>query len=58
LATPPNAIRVNTAPPCVKIGHCVDCNAPDRSCRVVTIMERAPFGRECHAILVGEPLGY
>lgn len=58
VATPPNAIRVGGAPPCTKIGYCVDCNSPDRTCRVVTIMERAPFGRECHAIIVGEHLGY
>lgn len=57
-ATPPNALRVGSKPPCTQIGHCVGCNAPDRTCRVLTIMERVPFGREAHVILVGEDLGY
>lgn len=58
IATPPNAKRVGANPPCTKTGYCMNCNAPDRICRVVTIMERAPLGREVHAILVGENLGY
>ena len=59
VATPPNAVRIGAKkPPCTKTGHCVDCNSPDRICRVLTIMERSPFGREAHVILVGESLGY
>lgn len=57
-ATPPNAVRVGSKPPCTQVGHCVDCDSPDRVCRVVTIMERVPIGREAHIILVGENLGY
>ena len=57
-ATPPNALRVGSKPPCTQLGHCVDCDAPDRVCRVVTIQERVPLGREAHIILVGENLGY
>lgn len=57
-ATPPNAIRIGGKPPCAQVGHCVNCDSPDRICRVVTIMERVPFGREAHIILVGETLGY
>lgn len=58
LATPPNAVRTGWNAPCTKTGHCVDCNSPERVCRVVTIMERVPLGREAHVILVGEHLGY
>lgn len=57
-ASPPNALRVGSQTPCRYTGHCVDCDAPDRVCRVVTIMERVPLGREAHIILVGEALGY
>jgi hypothetical protein len=57
-ATPPNALRIDKNPPCTKTGHCMDCNSPDRLCRVITIIERVPLGREAHVILVGEPLGY
>jgi hypothetical protein len=57
-ATPPNTIRVGLTAPCVTLGHCVDCAVPERSCRAVLILERVPFGREAHVILVGKPLGY
>ncbi|MDR0654669.1 MAG: lactate utilization protein [Synergistaceae bacterium] len=57
-ATPPNSVRVGADAPCVKLGRCVDCNAPDRTCRAVLILERAPFGRDAHVIIVGEALGY
>lgn len=57
-ASPPNALRVGSKTPCNQVGYCVNCDAPDRVCRVVTIMERVPLGREAHIILVGENLGY
>lgn len=57
-ATPPNALRVGAKPPCTQTGYCVDCRSSDRICRVVSIIERVPTGREAHVILVGEPLGY
>lgn len=57
-ATPPNAARIGIHTPCTQIGHCVDCNSPERVCRVVTIMERVPLGREAHIILTGVNLGY
>lgn len=57
-ATPPNALRVGADVPCTKTGYCVNCNSPSRVCRVLTIIERAPFGRESHVIVVNEQLGY
>jgi hypothetical protein len=57
-ATPPNVIRLNGKAPCASVGHCVNCSSPDRVCRIVTMMERPPMGRECHVIIVGEELGY
>jgi hypothetical protein len=36
----------------------MNCNAPERMCRALLILERIPFGREAHAIIVGEKLGY
>ena len=59
VATPMNNIRLGLVHlPCVQAGYCVDCKVPQRSCRVVTVMERAPFGRDAHVILVGESLGF
>lgn len=57
-ATPINALRLGFDTPCAKIGHCVDCNHPQRACRAILTMERAPFGREIHVIIVGEHLGF
>ena len=57
-AVAPNSARVGMSPPCVKIGKCVDCDSPERGCRVTSIMDYPPFGRECHVIIVGEDLGY
>ncbi len=57
-ATPPNVARLNGKSPCGPVGHCVDCKGPERVCRIVTMMERPPLGRECYVIIVGEELGY
>lgn len=57
-ATPPNVLRLGGKAPCAVVGHCMDCDGESRVCRIVTMMERAPFGRECHVIIVGEDLGY
>lgn len=57
-ATPPNCARVNSAPPCVKAGKCINCNSPERGCRVTAIMDYPPFGRQCHVIMIAENLGY
>lgn len=57
-ATPPNVLRLGGKAPCAVVGHCMDCDGENRVCRIVTMMERAPFGRECHVIIVGENLGY
>lgn len=57
-ATPPNALRLSIDTPCTKVGHCINCSVPQRVCRALLILERAPMGRTCHVILVGESLGY
>ena len=57
-ATPPNARRLGLDVPCAKLGWCVDCNSPDRACRVIVIHERKPMLTDILVILVGEELGY
>ncbi|NLI95916.1 MAG: LUD domain-containing protein [Synergistaceae bacterium] len=57
-ATPINGLRLGMDLPCIKAGFCVDCKAPQRACRAVSVLERAPYGRDAHVILVGETLGY
>ena len=53
-----NAKRLKADVPCVQAGKCVDCNSPDRVCRVVVIYERRPSFTEMLIILVGEEIGY
>jgi hypothetical protein len=58
VAAPLNAKRLNMDVPCAKVGKCVDCNSPNRICRVIVIHERKPSLTDLHIILVGEELGY
>jgi hypothetical protein len=58
VAAPLNARRLNIDVPCAKAGKCVDCNSPNRICRVIVIHERKPSLTDILIILVGEELGY
>jgi hypothetical protein len=58
VAAPLNARRLNVDVPCAKLGKCVDCNSPNRICRVIVIHERKPSFIDMQVILVGEELGY
>jgi len=58
VAAPINAKRLNVDVPCAKLGKCVDCNSPNRICRVVVIHERRPLLTDMLIILVGEELGF
>ncbi len=57
VAAPLNARRLNIDVPCAKAGKCVDCNSPNRICRVIVIHERKPSLTDILIILVGEELG-
>ena len=58
VAAPINERRLNIDVPCAKVGKCVDCNSPNRICRVVVIHERKPALTDILIILVGEELGF
>ena len=58
VAAPLNARRLNIDVPCAKVGKCVDCNSPNRICRVIVIHERKPSWTDMLIILVGEELGF
>lgn len=54
-----NARRLGLRTPCATLDSCTDCSSPDRMCRVVTCMERAPGGvRRIQVFLVDEDLGF
>lgn len=56
-ATPPNAKRLNFNTPCAKTGFCSNCNAPDRLCRVTTIINRKPRFTDLRVVVVNADLG-
>jgi hypothetical protein len=58
VTAPINARRLNIDVPCAKLGKCVDCDSPNRICRVIMIHERKPSLTDILVILVGEELGY
>ena len=58
VAAPMNARRRGDKAPCATTGVCTDCEAPDRLCRVTTIMEKKPSRTDISVILVGEQLGF
>lgn len=55
--TPPNAKRLSFATPCATTGFCSNCNAPDRLCRVTTIIDRRPRFTDLRVLVVNADLG-
>ncbi len=59
-AAPKNNIRLGYNNPCVKEGHCVECNKTnDKSiCRFSVVIERQKFANRMNVIIIGKELGY
>jgi len=59
IVVPMNCKRLNSSPPCMQAGRCVDCRVPQRVCRITTIIEwKPPFFSDYCVIIVGESLGF
>ncbi len=59
IACPLNGKRGNLKTPCAMTGKCtIDCDSPDRMCKVTVILERKPSLSDITIVLVGENLGY
>jgi hypothetical protein len=58
VASPANAHRLGLKLPCGLTGLCTDCDAPDRVCRALVVLERAPSRTPTTVILVNQDLGY
>jgi len=56
-ASPPNAMRLDKQTPCAVTGICTDCNAPQRICRIITILDRRPSFTDLHVLVVNEDMG-
>ncbi len=57
IAAPANAIRLKRKTPCVAVGHCMDCNSPERICNTWAIQEKSFPALRIHVVLVNENLG-
>jgi len=58
VAGPMRAKSLNMDTPCAKTGSCNDCNAPQRICRITTILHRKPMLTDVSVVLVNEALGF
>ncbi|MBO7721526.1 MAG: lactate utilization protein [Kiritimatiellae bacterium] len=58
MACPPNCRRLGKKTPCAAAGECLDCDSPDRICKVTAVFDRAPTHTPTKVILVDEDLGY
>lgn len=58
VAAPLRAKSLNMKTPCAETGLCSDCNAPQRICRITTILHRQPVLTPTSVFLINQPLGY
>lgn len=58
VAGPIRAMSLNRKTPCVKVGHCMDCDSPERICRITSIIHRQPMLTKITVLVVDEDLGY
>lgn len=58
IAAPLRAKSLGMNTPCAETGVCSDCNAPQRICRITTILHRKPMLTDVSVLLVREDLGY
>jgi len=58
VAGPMRARSLDMETPCAETGLCNDCKAPQRICRVTTILHRKPVLTDISVILVNQALGF
>jgi hypothetical protein len=58
VAGPIRAMSLNRKTPCVKTGYCMDCDSPERICRITSIIHRKPMLTSITVVIIDEDLGY
>lgn len=58
VAGPMRAKSLAMETPCAETGVCTDCNAPQRICRITTILHRKPMTTDVSVVLINEALGF
>jgi hypothetical protein len=57
-AGPIRAMSLKRKTPCAATGYCVDCDSPERICRITSIMHRQPMMSKITVIIIDKDLGY
>jgi hypothetical protein len=57
-AAPIRALSLNRKTPCVATGHCMDCDSPERICRITSVIHRQPIFTKITVVILDEDLGY
>ncbi|MBI4965391.1 MAG: lactate utilization protein [Desulfomonile tiedjei] len=58
VAAPIRAMSLNRKTPCVKTGYCMDCDSPERICRITSIIHKRPVMTKITVLILDEDLGY
>jgi L-lactate utilization protein LutB len=58
VAGPMRAKSLNMDTPCAATGFCTDCEAPQRICRITTILHRKPGLTDISVVLINQPFGF
>lgn len=58
IATPQNARRLGIRTPCSEFGYCINCETPQKICRVTTIIEYQPAQTPLTVLLLPLVLGF
>jgi hypothetical protein len=57
-AAPIRALSLNRKTPCVATRHCMDCDSPERICRITSVIHRQPIFTKITVVILDEDLGY
>ena len=58
VAGPLRAMSLSRKTPCTKTGYCMDCDSPERICRITSIIHRKPMLTDITVVIIDEELGY
>lgn len=58
IAAPMRAKSLGLETPCAETGICVDCNSPQRICRITSILHRKPMLTDISVVIVNQSLGF
>ncbi len=58
VSAPIRAMSLAKKTPCTKTGECMDCDSPERICRITSIIHRQPMFTKITVVILDEELGY